>query len=142
MFIFDVDETKPESDWTEQLPPATEGLLYPSETDAPVVPVIWPAEQTELTAAAVARLAGHTADLVIEESTLQWFFGRVTPVREWYDEYGRERSRRFAALESLLRENLRGIRVIRFGTIAIEVYVVGVDASDRIAGISTQVVET
>jgi hypothetical protein len=132
------------TDWTASLGPATEGLLYPSETDAPVVPFVWeaPGGQTQLSTVAVARLSGHPVDSQVEEIRFSQFFDRVTRVRDWDNEVGRERVRRFTELEGILEHNLRGIRVFRIGTIAIDVYVVGVDTQDRLAGVSTKVVET
>lgn len=132
------------ADWTSLISPATKGLLYPSETDAPVVPFVWPAEggQKELTAAAVAQLAGLPPEAVVEEIPAELFFGKVTKKQSWHTEVGRERARRFTELETLLKKHLRGIRVFRIGSIAIDVYVVGVDTQDRLAGVSTKVVET
>lgn len=132
------------TDWTSLIGTAVQGLLYPSETDAPVVPFVWTADggQKELTAAAVARLSGHPPEAAVEEISAELFFGKVTKKQSWHTEVGRERARRFAELEALLREHLRGIRVFRIGTIAIDVYVVGVDTQDRLAGVSTKVVET
>lgn len=131
-------------DWTERLKPATTGLLFPSETDAPVVPFVWetPEGHLELTADAVVKLSGHPEGTPIEEIGFDHLFGKVTQPREWHKEAGKVRTRRFIELRDLLRENLRGIRVFRIGTIAIDVYVVGVDPKDRLAGISTKVVET
>lgn len=131
-------------DWTEQLKSATVGLLFPSETDAPVVPFVWetPEGHLELTADAVVRLSGHSADSAVEEIGFDDLFGKVTQPRDWHNETGKERTRRFTALRELLSENLRGIRVFRIGTISIDVVVVGVDTKDRLAGVSTKVVET
>lgn len=123
---------------------ATNGLLYPSETDAPVVPFVWTADggQKELSAAAVVQLAGHPREAVVEEIPAERFFGKVTKKQSWHTEVGRERARRFTELEALLKEHLRGLRVFRIGSIAIDVYVVGVDTLDRLAGVCTKVVET
>lgn len=131
-------------DWTERLKPATDGLLFPSETDAPVVPFVWetPEGHLELTADAVQRLSGHHADATVEEIPFDDLFGKVTQPRDWHNAAGKERTRRFTALRDLLSENLRGIRVFRIGSIAIDVVVVGVDPKDRLAGVSTKVVET
>jgi hypothetical protein len=131
-------------DWTEQLAPATAGLLFPSETDAPVIPFVWetPEGHLELTAGAVVGLSGHPADTAVEEIAFDDLFGKVTQPRDWHNEVGRKRAEGFTALRDLLRENLRGIRVFRLGTISIDVIVVGVDPKDRLAGVSTKVVET
>ncbi|MEO7507840.1 MAG: nuclease A inhibitor family protein [Pyrinomonadaceae bacterium] len=132
------------ADWTNLIGPATKDLLYPSETDARVVPFVWTADggQKEITAAAVARLAGHPSEAAVEEIPAELFFGKVTKKQSWHTEVGRERARRFTELEALLKEHLHGLRVFRIGSTAIDVYVVGVDTQDRLAGVSTKVVET
>jgi hypothetical protein len=138
------DDHDIKQDWTEQLKPTTAGLLFPSETDAPVVPFVWetPEGHLEFTAESVVKLSGHPADTPVEEIGFDDLFAKVTQPRDWHNEVGRKRTEGFTALRDLLRENLRGIRVFRLGTISIDVIVVGVDPKDRLAGVTTKVVET
>jgi len=67
------------------LPPlqgAGAGLLFPSETDAPLTPFFWPAtDSAPLTLQTLPPLAGVTVDVPIEIVKLAAFFGPATVKR-------------------------------------------------------------
>jgi hypothetical protein len=109
---------------------ATKGLSFPSETDAPVVPFAWPAGPA--TAAGVRAQAGEEKSAKVEELTLAELFRGVP----------RELRGRYHDLLVTLADVLKGVKVFKFGTTRVRVYVVGVTAEGTRAGVQTELVET
>jgi hypothetical protein len=107
---------------------ATEGLLYPSEYDAPLEPFVW--EQADNTPAEVRRLSGHPAQERCHTLAAEDFFHDLVEIEG------------FAALYETLKATLTDLKVYRCGEANITVYVVGRDAHGRLAGLKTVAVET
>jgi hypothetical protein len=107
---------------------AAQGLLYPSETDAPFEPFVW--ESGPNTVASMQRLSGQAADDPCRTVSLEDFLGDLAEEKE------------FAELQAVLQKTLTGIKVYRCGTVSPTYYVVGADASGRLAGLKTHAVET
>ena len=107
---------------------AVEGMLYPSETDAPFEPFVW--ESSPNTVASLHRLSGEATGEPCRTVTLEAFFGDLASEKE------------FAQLQVVLTKTLKGIKVYRCGTVSPTNYVVGTDASGRLAGLKTHAVET
>lgn len=106
----------------------TVGVLYPSETDAPMEPFVWPAG---LNTVRELRYHAHVAAKVtVRAVSLQQFLGELVEEPA------------FALLAQTLRSTLQGIRVYRCGRLEVTYYVVGTDAAGRLAGIKTRAVET
>jgi hypothetical protein len=114
---------------------ASEGLLYPSETDEPFEPLSWGRAVGDLTAREAARLAGASAAAVVEEQTLAEFFKPLT-VDEADD------AEQWRRLQQVVEEQLSGARVFRVGRVNIDVFIVGRAADGEWVGIKTRVVET
>ena len=113
----------------EALRKASEGLLYPSETDAPF-------EVIALPAAPSAREALRAADKLqgkVEEVSLDKFFGELSDS----DDAGK-----FAKLKRTLVETLTDTKVYRVGTPHAHVYIIGKTKSGVIAGLRTMSVDT
>ena len=51
-------------------------------------------------------------------------------------------AKRFLELQKLLEENLRELKVFRIGRIQLDIFVVGIDKSGSLIGVSTKAVET
>ena len=111
---------------------STAGLAYISETDAPVEP--YSASSVEF-----QKLTDETRP---KEMSSREFFARLTAERDWYGEREKETARQFALLEKLLEQNLRDLKVFKFGRIQIDIYVAGFDDDDTLMGIKTKAVET
>jgi hypothetical protein len=107
---------------------ATEGLLYPSEYDAPLEPFVW--EQADNTPAEVRRLSGHPPEDRCQTISVTDFFNELTETEG------------FAALYETLKATLTDLKVYRCGEANITVYVVGRDEHGRLAGFKTVSVET
>lgn len=113
-----------QSQFWQQLESACEGLLYPSETDAPVEPV---------------RL---TPPFPWDDPALP---RREQPVHDFFDELtGSPDAAGFHALYGLLAGSLSDLRVHRVGEVRVGVFVTGVPAGsvgERV-GVKTLSVET
>ncbi len=124
-----------------QIAELCEGLNYMSETDAELTAFSGPAV-AEMNATTVADIAGISADTAVEEITLARFFDRLTKIQDWHGEKEKENAKKFGELQSLLEEDLRDLKVFRFGSIRIDIIVAGIDTRGNVAGIRTFAVET
>lgn len=125
----------------DQLKQASEGLLFPSETDAPFEVINWQV-QGELTPTKLLQLTEHPPDAPVEMLAVDDFFAIATQEEDWHDEEERETVKGFQNLASVLKQNLSNIQVFRVGSIEIDAYIVGVTPSGDWMGLSTQLVET
>jgi hypothetical protein len=121
---------------------SSQGLLFPSETDAPLVPFLWPDPQAPVSAASVRRLAELPADTPIEQRDLVAFFAPATTEEDWQDEAEQATARRFQALVRTLQELLQEATVFRAGVEPqVDAFVVG-RCAHGLAGLRTRLVET
>ena len=126
----------------DEIASASEGLLLPSETDAPVQPFAWQ-EPAPFSIAALLEASGYSADTPVTTLDLDEFFGPATRSYDWHGPADQERVRRFRALAELLKARLHNIRAYKIGANSpLDVFVVGQAQDGSIAGVSTQVVET
>lgn len=119
---------------------ACEGLIYVSETDAPVTIFTTPAGLKSRDE--ILQYAGANADTPVREVPFAAWFGQVTAMKEWFGEAEKSRAKKFLELQKLLEEGLTSLRVYRVGTIRIDIYIVGESADGRIIGVKTLAVET
>ena len=115
---------------------ACEGLIYISETDAPIVPFF---ESGVVSASQLGRKEGLSETAV---EPFIGFFQRLTEERDWYGEKEKTIAKRFFELQKLLEENLCDLRVVRIGRVQIDIYVMGTDAEGNTLGFQTKAVET
>ncbi len=125
----------------EQIAEAAEGLIFISETDAPIDPFRWE-QADEVTVETVREMAQIDVDSPAEEADVDAFFSKLTAKKEWFGDRENERAERFAELFDVQRANLRDLRVFRFGRIQVSICVVGLDAEGCLAGVMTKAVET
>jgi hypothetical protein len=130
-------------DVVSDLETASQGLLFMSESDHPLVVVHWTPRPLHAppTAQRVARLTGHQG-MPVEERTLDQFFRRATTSEPWHPVVDQGIVRRYQELVRILRRRLHSIRVFRFGRIDIASYVVGVTSRGTWVGIATHQTET
>jgi hypothetical protein len=125
---------------TTELAPLVEGLLYTSESDFPLTPVSWASAALDLEA--VRALAGIDASAVAETRDFDALFDRIAVPQEWMDEGQKAAAERYAGLRRWMEANLTGLRVLRFGTVRIELFIVGQDGCGGVAGLRTVSIET
>ena len=116
----------------KELKDAAKGLLFPSETDAPIVAFVWPGGDGPPDEAAVRANGKVEEDAPVKQVTLA-DLARSIP----------EESRgAFLPLFGVLGHHLSGTAVFKVGEVEIDVFVVGRTADGQYAGVKTQVVET
>lgn len=124
-----------------RLSAAADGLLYPSETDAPFVPFAWETMR-DFSIDKLLLATRHNRNTPVDGMELDDFFAPVEHVEEWFDDNERETAERFALLHDTLDEVLTDVSVYRVGTVDISVYIIGKTADGYFAGVSTKIVET
>ena len=120
-------------DELKELQEATEGLEYPSESDAPFEIIRWPAKPRESAMQAVAAHAGRGEP--IEEVPTDRFFA---------DLQRSEDAEQFAHLRQTLQRLLSDVHVFRVGagSVRVTVYLLGKTAQGDWAVLRTISVET
>jgi hypothetical protein len=139
---FFFDETKKISaDLIDRIARCCVGLVYISETDAPIK-VFAASARDVLNADTIRAIANAPKDARVEEQDFQTFFARLTKDEPWHDEDQRVQKKKFLELQNILEENLRDLRVFKIGEVRLSVYAVGLDKNKNVIGVSTQAVET
>ena len=115
----------------KELQAAAKGLLWPSETDAPIEAFVWPCSGGAPDEAALRANAGIEEGAPVERITLAQL-AKTIP---------KESRAEFKPLLDALGK-LKNTTVFKVGEIEIAVYVVGRTADGQFAGIKTEVVET
>jgi hypothetical protein len=117
----------------DALAKASQGLLFPSETDAPLEPFRWANAGHKLTKDKVRQFAGAPKGAAVEETTLDDLLASVPA----------EDRPPFDQLAATIQAQLSGVKVYKVGhDPAKQVYVVGKTADGQWAGLKTTVVET
>lgn len=120
---------------------ACRGLIFISETDSEIVPVFSDGQQVN-SFLEFLKDQKLPADAPIEQKPAQDFFERLTTDRDWHREEEKKTVRRFRKLRKVIFNNLDEMTLFRIGLIRIDIFVLGFDADDNIAGIRTKSVET
>jgi len=111
---------------------ASKGLLWPSESEAPMEPFAWK-DGGALTHERLLELAGAEEGTSVEETDLSSLLRTIPP----------EDKANFDRLAKVLQEQLSGLKVYKVGDEAErEVYIVGKTKAGQWAGLKTTVVET
>jgi hypothetical protein len=120
---------------------ATKGLLFLSESDAPLVAFVWKGVRIDSAAVLLAHLK-KPADTPVTEVTLEAFFAPMTTPQSWHDDDARAELERFMALVGQLAA-LQTPRVYRLGAGPdVLAYCLGTTPDGHTAGVSTQLTET
>jgi Nuclease A inhibitor-like protein len=117
----------------DALAKASKGLLFPSETDAPLEPFLWEDAGDKLTKDKVRQLAGGPKGAAVEETTLDDLLSSVPE----------EDRPQFDKLAAAVKQQLSGVKVYKVGDEPEkQVYVVGKTSDGQWAGLKTTAVET
>ena len=120
----------------------TEGLLFMSETDAPLTVVAWTHPVGRPTARRLASLVGEPHPELVEQTTVERFFRAALLSRPEQTAEDDIVVRRYTALVRFFKDRLGDVQVFRFGRTTIRSYVVGVSPSGDWIGLSTSETET
>lgn len=125
----------------EQIKSYAAGLYYISETDAEILPFI--GEHTEsVSKEVILNQTKNKPDELIGEKKIDEFFSRLTEIQDWFGDEEKKTAEKYLSLRKLLEKNLRDLKVFKVGKIQLDIYVVGIDAENRLLGIKTKAVET
>ena len=133
-------EDKSDAQFQRDLKAACRSLTFISETDADVVPFTAEKPATDSLDSYLTALGVTSTE--IEERGFDDFFGRLTSEKDWHGPNEKLRTKRWSMLRDVLQKNLDRLRVIRVGKIHLDIYIAGVDASGRLAGVKTNAIET
>ncbi len=120
---------------------ACEGLVYISETDAPVTPIDLGASDS-INGEIILQRAGLKAGTEIDEVEVDRFFAKLTAIKDSQTDSQKARAKKFLALGKVLEKDLRSLKAYRFGQIRIDILIVGLDDAGHIVGVRTNAVET
>jgi hypothetical protein len=132
---------EPDENLAAQIRKAAEDLYYISETDAEIFPFIG-AKTAAVTAENLLKQTGGKPGAPVEERDFETFFARLTKIQDWFGEEEKRAAEKFARLKELLETNLKDLKVFKIGRIELDIYAVGLDSENRLAGIRTKAVET
>jgi hypothetical protein len=109
---------------------ATQGLLYPSESDEPFEPFVWKPTTNDPAKEIAAR---SPPGAKVREQSVDDFFAALATTED---------AVRYAALRRELESRLKGLRVFRVGEIEVAVYLIGKAPTSEWAGVRTTSIET
>jgi hypothetical protein len=122
---------------------AAQNLLFPSEIDAPFEINIWDKTQgLGISSASVMELTGNKLAEYIKETNLETLFSTPTKEQDWHSPEDKEKVKRFIGLQKIINENLKEVKVFKFGKINILVYIVGRTPQGNIMCVSTKQLQT
>lgn len=113
-----------------------------SESEYPFEVFLWTEDKEDITPEIILQKTGRSLDTPVELVDLDSFFEIATTEQSWHSLEEKETVKRYQNLVKTLKDNLTDIKVVRLGTIAIDVYIVGKTPSSDLAGLTTKVVET
>jgi plasmid stability protein len=117
----------------DALEKASKGLLFPSESEAPLKAFLWKGTGDNLTPDRVRELAGAAKGESVEQTSLDELFATVPA----------EDRPQFDKLAAAVKQQLSAVKVYKVGDEAErQVYVVGKTSDGQWAGLKTTVVET
>jgi hypothetical protein len=136
-------KSPPERQLLATLGQASDGLLFPSESDAPFTPYGFPEPAgVEPTAASLLEAEHLPSDTPVETVTLGDLFDPFVAADPGASAEDLAEAARYRELVELLSHELTHLRVYRVGKTDIDVYILGQDPRGAWLGLKTHVVET
>jgi hypothetical protein len=133
---------KSESQLTQELHRAIEGLLFMSESDYPFQVIEWE-QQIEITPDYLRRqTAGASPQTPVRTQGIDDFFRAASSEPSWKQGAELDTARKYQSLVQLLKESLSELMVYRVGEVSITIYILGKSETGSWQGLTTQVVET
>jgi hypothetical protein len=126
----------------EELSERCKGLIYSSETDAPVTVIKVASSGRPVSDVLVESYVSNDATVAVEQQDSELFFAKATRKADWHDQARIDRAETFQELQKLLENNLRSLAVYKFGQVRVDLFVAGLDDVGNVIGIRTAAVET
>ena len=126
----------------ELLKKASTGLIMISESDYPLKGFTWKDQAaTALNKTKLLKIIAKPANTLVEETTVDRVFQAATSEYPGQNAEEKATMKKFRNLVSVIKTNLKNVKVYRVGEISIDVYIVGTVGNDLV-GLSTTLVET
>ncbi len=125
----------------EAIATASSGLMLPSESDAPFVPIFWE-EEVVITPALLRAQMGLGPDAPVCVQDLDPFFAPLVEERDWFTDAQRATARRFTVLRDSIATRLAGVSVYLIGETTVHVMIIGSDSQGATIGLHTYRVTT
>jgi hypothetical protein len=125
----------------ELLKKASQGLVFPSESEYPFEVFLWNSEGKDLDESKLLEKVGQSGGPV-KVVDVDTFFKNVVEEKDWQDVEEKRDVKKFQELVQTLKGNLAHLKVFRLGQTEIDVYIVGKTEDGAWAGLKTTVVET
>ena len=116
-------------------------LYYISETDSEIFPFSGDAAES-VSREVILQQTGSDSAAPVEERDFTELFGRLTAMQEWFGKDEKKTAKRFEKLKDFLQDNLRDLKIFKIGSVNIDIYIVGLNSSGKLAGVRTNAVET
>lgn len=116
-------------------------LCVMSESDYPLTYVGWDGQGAP-SVGKLTTLLNVTAGTLVEERSWSDTMDRLGEAYDPTDPYIVEYAAKFRALRAVMEANLTNLKVIRVGTISIDVYFVGTSSCGDLVGLKTTSIET
>jgi len=127
----------------ELVKPLIADLLYPSESDEPILfTQCYLKQETPLTGSQIEEWLMLPPSVFVEEIPEEGFWKPVTTVEEWYEEEEKKRTETFCKLQQVIENHLSVRQVFRVGDSEIDIYLLGRTTEGDRAGLKSKVVET
>ncbi|MDZ7962906.1 MAG: nuclease A inhibitor family protein [Aulosira sp. DedQUE10] len=120
---------------------ASEGLLFMSESEYPILVFLW-SGMARLTPEKVVQQTDYSPDTPIKVIAVDDFFRMATKEEDWHSPKEQETVKKFQNLVQVIKANLSNPQVYRLGSKEVNVYILGTTPSSDLAGLSTKIVET
>lgn len=122
---------------------ATSGLVYQSETDAPVRPFrVDGLTGDALTPELLLGRLGREPSTPVATVDFDDFFADLVADQDWYGDEERDMAKRFRRLVRLLKRALDDLTVFKVGEREVDVYILGRAPDGAFVGVTTKAVET
>lgn len=120
---------------------ASEGLLFMSESEYPILVFLW-SGIAPVTPEKVVQQTDHSPDTPIKVIAVDDFFRIATKEEDWHSPEEQETVKKFQNLVQVIKANLSNPQVYRLGSKEVDVYILGTTPSSDLAGLSTKIIET
>jgi hypothetical protein len=133
----------PDSELVDTLQQASQGLLWMSESEAPLEVIAWQDHTTDLLEnQTLLNLTQHSEDTPIATVDFEEFFQYPTQIQDWFGEEETASAQQYQQLAEILKTHLQNLKVYRVGEVTIEIYILGRTENGNIVGLVTKAVET
>ncbi len=120
---------------------ATQGLLFPSEKDAPFK-VVTLAGDGDVSRANIAQLTGQPIDVPVAEEKFERLFGELCQEQKWHGEAEKTNVKKFQHLRDIIKGQLTHVQVFKIGQAQLKVFIVGKTPKNHWVALETEALET